>query len=70
MAGYAMCVSSDVVHTPKSGQTKLDHLPGQPMQTKFASNSVVASQDYSCNTNNACPTYVFMLFNVVRLLLN
>ena len=33
-------------------------------------NSVVASQDYSCTTNNACPTYEFMLLNVARLLLS
>ena len=31
---------------------------------------MVASQDYSCTTNNACPTYEFMLLNVARLLLN
>ena len=31
---------------------------------------MVASQDYSCTTNNACPTYEFILLNVARLLLN
>ena len=33
-------------------------------------NSVVANQDYSCTTNNACPTYEFMLLNIARLLLS
>ena len=33
-------------------------------------NSVVASQDYSCTTNNACHTYEFMLLNVACLLLS
>ena len=33
-------------------------------------NSVVVSQDNSCTTNNACPTYEFMLLNVAHLLLN
>ena len=41
------------------------------MHAKFAHpNSVLASQDYSCTTNNACPTYEFMLLNVALLLLN
>ena len=31
---------------------------------------MVASQNYSCTTNNACPTYEFMLLNVARLLLS
>ena len=72
MAGYALCVSSDVVHNSKSGQTKLDSFSrlthaGQICPTP---NSVVASQDYPCTTNNACPTYEFMLLNVTRLLLS
>ena len=31
---------------------------------------MVVSEDNSCTTNNACPTYEFMLLNVARLLLN
>ena len=31
---------------------------------------MVVSKDNSCTTNNACPTYEFMLLNVARLLLN
>ena len=48
------------------------HPPGQPMHAKFAHppNSMVVSKDNSCTTNNACPTYEFMLLNVARLLLN
>ena len=44
---------------------------GNPCMPNFSnSNSVLASQDYSCTTNNACATYEFMLLNVVRLLLS
>ena len=47
------------------------HPPGQPIHAKFAHpNSVVVSQDNSCTTKNACPTYEFMLLNVAHLLLN
>ena len=31
---------------------------------------MVVSKDNSCTTNNAYPTYEFMLLNVARLLLN
>ena len=31
---------------------------------------MVVSEDNSCTTNNACPTYDFMLLNVAHLLLN
>ena len=31
---------------------------------------MIVSKDNSCTTNNACPTYEFMLLNVARLLLN
>ena len=66
-----MCVSSDVVHNSKSGQTKLGSSSrathaGQICPTPI---SVVASQDYTSTTNNACPTYEFMLLNVAHLLL-
>ena len=67
-----MCVSSDVVNNSKSGQSKLcspsrSTHAGQIFPTP---NSVVASKDYSCTNNNACPTYEFMLLNVARLLLS
>ena len=70
-----MCVSSDVVHNSKLGQTKLGYPPGQPMHANFPPpspppNSVVVSQDNSSTTNNACPTYEFMLLTVACLLLN
>ena len=71
-AGYAMCVSSDAVHNSKSGQTKLGSCSGATHAGQICPtpNSVVANQDYSCTTNNACPTYEFMLLNVARLLLS
>ena len=62
-----MCVSSDVVHNTKLGSSsRLTHA----CQIFPLPNSVVVSQDNSCTTNNACPTYKFMLLNVARLLLN
>ena len=67
-----MCVSSDVVHNSKSGQTKLGSSSGETHAGQICPtpNSVVANQDYSCTTNNACPTYEYMLLNVARLLLS
>ena len=67
-----MCVSSDVVHNSKSGQTKLGSSSGATHAGQICPtpNSVVAYQDYSCTTNKACPTYEFMLLNVARLLLS
>ena len=67
-----MCVSSDVVHNSKSGQTKLGSSSGATHAGQICPtlNSVVANQDYSCTTNNACPTYEFMLLNVACLLLS
>ena len=49
--------------TQNQDKQNLAHLPGQPMHA-------AVSQDNSCTTNNACPTYDFMLLNVARLLLN
>ena len=67
-----MCVSSDVVHNSKSGQTKLGSSSRSTDACQICPppNSVVVSQENSCTTNNACPTYEFMLLNVARLLLN
>ena len=67
-----MCVSSDVVHNSKSGQTKLKSTSGATHAGQICPtpNSVVANQDYACTTNNACPTYEFMLLNVAHLLLS
>ena len=67
-----MCVSSNVVHNSKSGQTKLGSSSGATHAGQICPtpNSVVANQDYSCTTNKACPTYEFMLLNVARLLLS
>ena len=67
-----MCVSSDAAYYSNSGQTKL----GSSSRSTHAGqicptpNSVVASQDYSCTTNNACPTYELILVNVTCLLLS
>ena len=71
-ADYAMCVSSDVVHNSKSGQTKLGSSSRSTHACQICPppNSMVVSKDNSCTTNNACPTYEFMLLNVARLLLN
>ena len=71
-ADYAMCVSSGVVHNSKSGQTKLGSSSRSTHACQICPppNSMVVSKDNSCTTNNACPTYEFMLLNVARLLLN
>ena len=71
-ADYAMCVSSDVVHNSKSGQTKLGLSSRSTHACKICPppNSMVVSKDNSCTTTNACPTYEFMLLNVACLLLN
>ena len=67
-----MCVSSDVVHNSKSGKTKLGSSSRSTHACQICPtpNSMVVSKDNSCTTNNACPTYEFMLLNVARLLLN
>ena len=71
-ADYAMCVSSDGVHNSKSGQTNLGSSSRSTHACQICppANSMVVSKDNSCTTNNACPTYEFMLLNVARLLLN
>ena len=67
-----MYVSSDVVHNSKSEQTKLGSSSRSTHACQICPppNSMVVSKDNSCTTNNACPTYEFMLLNVARLLLN